>query len=94
MAYDNTNTGALFRNDKGDNPKRPDYRGTLDVDGRQLRVSGWIRESKKDGSKFLSLKVEPMPNEALREAARSTTPSPRPGPARKPAPDFDDPVPF
>jgi len=26
--YDNNNRGVLFKNDKGDNDKRPDYRGS------------------------------------------------------------------
>lgn len=56
--YDNTNTGVLFKNDKGNNPKRPDYRGTGNRDGREFNISGWIKESRKDGSKFLSLRFE------------------------------------
>lgn len=56
--YDNTNRGALFKNDKGDNPKRPDYTGTLDVGGVPHKLSAWLRESKK-GDKFLSISVEP-----------------------------------
>lgn len=54
--YDNS--GVLFKNDKGDNPKRPDYRGSISVVGVDYNISGWIRESKKSGDKFLSLKVE------------------------------------
>ena len=50
--YDNTNTFALFKNDKGDNPKRPDYAGTANVDGIEFRISGWIREGKN--GKFIS----------------------------------------
>jgi uncharacterized protein (DUF736 family) len=55
--YDNS--GVLFKNDKGDNPKRPDYRGSIAIGGVDYNISGWIRESKKSGDKFLSLKVEP-----------------------------------
>jgi len=51
--YDNSNTFALFKNDKGDNPKRPDYTGTVNVNGEEMRISGWIRESKK-GVKYIS----------------------------------------
>ena len=54
--YDNS--GVLFKNDKGNNPKRPDYRGSIAVAGVDYNISGWIRESKKSGDKFLSLKVE------------------------------------
>ena len=56
--YDNTNTGVLFKNDKGNNPKRPDYRGTGNWGGREFNISGWIKESRKDGSRFLSLRFE------------------------------------
>ena len=52
--YDNTNRGVLFKNDKGNNPKRPDYRGSANWNGAEFNISGWVKESKKDGSKFLS----------------------------------------
>ena len=51
--YDNTNRFALFKNDKGDNPKRPDYTGTINVDGVEKRISGWVTEG-KNGRKFIS----------------------------------------
>lgn len=51
--YDNNNTFALFKNDKGDNEKRPDYTGTVNVNGEEMRISGWIRES-KNGLKYIS----------------------------------------
>ena len=56
--YDNTNTGALFKNDKEGNDKRPDYKGKIDIGGREYWLSAWVR-TKKDGSgKYLSLKAE------------------------------------
>jgi hypothetical protein len=42
--YDNTNTFTLNKNDKGDNPKRPDYRGKLNVDGIEFTLSGWVKD--------------------------------------------------
>jgi hypothetical protein len=56
--YDNTNTGALFMNDKAGNDKRPDRKGTINVEGVEYQLSGWIREKKNGGEKFLSLKIE------------------------------------
>ena len=50
--YDNTNTFTLFVNDKGENQKRPDWTGNMNVDGIEFRLSGWIRESAK--GKFVS----------------------------------------
>ena len=51
-------SGVLFKNDKGDNPKRPDYRGSITVAGVDYNISGWIKESQKTGDKFMSLRVE------------------------------------
>jgi len=62
VTYDNTNSGVLFKNDKGDNPKRPDYRGSLNVGGAEYNISGWIRKSKKTGDSFMSLKIEAKKN--------------------------------
>jgi len=42
--YDKTNTFTLNKNDKGDNPKRPDSRGKLNVDGIEFTLSGWVKE--------------------------------------------------
>jgi len=53
-AFNNELRGALFRNDKGDNPARPDYRGRCQVDGAAYKISGWVRTSQA-GQTFLSL---------------------------------------
>jgi uncharacterized protein (DUF736 family) len=68
--YDNTNRGVLFKNDQGDNPKRPQYRGSLNVNGVDYNISAWIKESRKDGSKFMSLSVEPK-KDAPRQKAQA-----------------------
>jgi hypothetical protein len=36
----NTNSGALFRNDKKQGPSHPDYRGDVTIDGQKFWVSG------------------------------------------------------
>lgn len=56
--YDNTNSGALFVNDKGDNDKRPDRRGTINIEGVEYTLSGWLRTPNNGGAQFLSLKAE------------------------------------
>jgi hypothetical protein len=57
------NTFTLFVNDKGDNPKRPDYRGDVVLsDGTKMRLSGWVKES--NGKRFISGKVEPIDQKA------------------------------
>jgi len=60
MDYDNTNKGALFRNDDKDpnDDKDRDYSGSIDVEGTEYWISGWVRTS-KNGKKYLSLSVKP-----------------------------------
>lgn len=58
MAFDNTNTGALFVNKKKTNPKHSDRNGTLNVDGKEYWINGWLKESKA-GEKYLSLSISP-----------------------------------
>lgn len=57
MAYENKEGfGALFRNEKKEG-NQPDYRGTFKgLDGVEYDIAGWLKD-KKDGGKFLSLKV-------------------------------------
>ena len=39
---------TLFKNDKGGNDKRPDYRGDgADLDGMPIEVAAWIKKSEK-----------------------------------------------
>jgi hypothetical protein len=52
MSYDNTNTAVIFKNNKKENEKHPDYRGTINVDGKELEISLWIKEGK--AGKFFS----------------------------------------
>ncbi|MUV13532.1 hypothetical protein [Noviluteimonas gilva] len=56
MAYDNTNTFTLFVNDKDGNDKRPDRSGTLNVDGVEYFIDGWIKQGSK--GPFLSGKIK------------------------------------
>ena len=52
--YDNQNSFAMFKNEKGDNEARPDYTGTVTLAGnKEMRMAAWIKES-KSGVKYLS----------------------------------------
>ena len=56
--YDNTNRGALFRNDKAQSDKHPTHTGKINVDGRDYYLNAWVKDGKK--GKFFSLSVKPM----------------------------------
>jgi len=62
MAYDNSNSGVMFRNTKrGDNPKAPNLKGTghVTINGvdYELDLAAWTREGPRAG-KFLSLSIK------------------------------------
>lgn len=52
--YSNDNRGVLFRNDKKESDKHPDYKGRIDIDGTEYWLSAWIKKS-KDGETYMSL---------------------------------------
>lgn len=57
--YTNESSFVLFKNDKGDNPKRPDYRGKLYLGGEEYKLSAWIREQKDgSGKKYMRGQIE------------------------------------
>jgi hypothetical protein len=89
MAYDNTNSGLLAKNDKQGNDSRPDYRGSINVDGTEYWLSAWIKTgrdgTKLAGQKYMSLSVQPKGDwgtPAPAPAAASPAPAPAPAPAR------------
>lgn len=57
MEYDNNNRGSLFKNDRKDDAKFPDYKGSINVEGVDYWLSAWIKVS-KDGNKFMSLSIK------------------------------------
>lgn len=64
MAYDDTNTGTLFKNKKMRSERSPGYTGRINVDGTWYWLSAWVKESgpnaKNPGEKFFSLSVQEM----------------------------------
>ncbi|NQW80606.1 MAG: hypothetical protein HQ445_05465 [Polaromonas sp.] len=93
--FDNTNRGVLFKNDrKQDGDKKPEYTGSLNVDGVEFFLDAWLKTS-KTGSKFMSVSVKRKDKQP--EAAQSperTRPAAKPVPAGGGFDDFDSDVPF
>jgi hypothetical protein len=66
--YDDTDSGVLFKNDKKETDKHPDYTGKINVAGKELRLAAWIRDGKK--GKFMSLKVSEFQQKTEEAPAR------------------------
>jgi len=88
MQYDNTNSGLLTKADKGDNPQRPDYRGSININGVDYWLSAWIQVGREGtklaGQKYMSLKANLKEEQAAK-------PAPKPEAGDDP---FDDSIPF
>lgn len=58
MAFQHkNNTGSLFKNERKESEKHPDFTGTIIVDGVSYWLSAWVKEGTK--GKFFSLAVKP-----------------------------------
>lgn len=53
------NTGAIFKNDKKQG-KQPDYRGKVNVNGKEMEIALWLKESWVWGATkiFVSIRLE------------------------------------
>jgi hypothetical protein len=66
--HDNTNRGALFRNDDKADDKHADYRGEIDVNGTAYWLNAWLKTSKK-GTRFMSLSIKPKRERSAAKAS-------------------------
>lgn len=58
MAYEHKEGKAtLFKNDKGDNPNRPDFSGDGMVNGKIVKISCWVNKNDQ-GETRLGLNIE------------------------------------
>lgn len=44
MAYDNTNKGSIWKNEKRTSEDSPDFTGSLNVEGREFWFNAWKRK--------------------------------------------------
>jgi hypothetical protein len=81
MAYEKRdNSGSLFRNERKNNERSPDYTGSCMIGGRDYWINGWVKES-QSGKKFFSFAFKEK--EERKEA-----------PVQNKATDIDDDIPF
>lgn len=82
--FDNTNRGALFKNEDKQQDNHADYNGSINVNGQEYWPNAWLKTSKA-GKKFMSLSVKP-------KMAREHQGAPKNPPVPK-RDDFDDELP-
>lgn len=68
--YNVENRGTLFKNDKGDNPNRPDYTGKCNIAGKEYRMAAWIRDS-QTGKKFMSINFSDLGEQKTEQPAEA-----------------------
>jgi hypothetical protein len=62
------NSGVLFRSDKKDNDRAPDYKGNITVGGQDYWLSAWVKEGKS--GKFMGLAVSPKEDYQPKQAPK------------------------
>lgn len=72
MTYDNTNRGAIWKNDDKREDNHPDFKGSLNVDGVEYWVSAWKRkEGAAAKAPALSFTIKPKDEQPKRAAQQS-----------------------
>jgi uncharacterized protein (DUF736 family) len=60
------NSGAIFKNAQKKEDKHPDYKGKINVEGKELEISLWLKTSSK-GIKFFGVAIsEPYEKKELK----------------------------
>lgn len=80
--YDNTNRGAIWKNDNRQSEKHPNYKGSINVGGTEYWLSGWVGNKDNPKAPALSLSVQAKEEES------------KPRQPQTAADDFDDDMPF
>ena len=71
MEYDNTNSGVLFREEDKKSDKHPDFKGSINVDGKDFWLSGWVNEKRDTGKKYFKLSVTPKDKEGQKSPPKT-----------------------
>lgn len=61
-------TGSLFKNDKKEKDTDPDYKGSALINGVDCWIGSWLKVSKKNGVKYMSLSFTPK-NKVMNKGA-------------------------
>lgn len=72
--YDNTNRGSIWENKKKEKPTQADFTGSLNVDGTDYWLNGWLRkEGASQDSPAMTFSVRPKDGATKPAASRTAT---------------------
>jgi len=96
MSYDNTNRGQIWPNDKKEKDTHPDFKGSMDIEGKEYWVSAWKRKpdaNPKAPSLTFSVQAkDEIPQKIADQYQQQQPPAP---PVPQPGGgSFDDDIPF
>ena len=86
--YDSTNKGTLGKNKDKTKDTQPDYRGQINVQGKDFWLSAWLKTNGSTGEKFFSIAVQPK-DQSVQQGATGAASQPSSTP-HAPADDFVD----
>ena len=73
--FDNKNRGAIWKNDKKETEKHPDFRGELNVDGVDFWVSAWRRApGAPEKAPALSFAITPKDSQSIKPKSNEVFP--------------------
>lgn len=64
--------GAIFRNNNKQNDKSPDYTGSVNIGGKEIKLACWLATSKL-GTKYFQVRVA----NSVKQAATQEKPAPQ-----------------
>lgn len=77
--YSNENRGSIWKNEKKETDKHPDFTGSLNVDGREYWVSAWKRkEGANPKAPALTFTVKPKDEQQQSISQRAMPKGPNP----------------
>lgn len=91
--FDNTNRGSIWKNERKENDKHPDFTGSLNVNGQEFWVSAWKRkEGAAAKAPALSFSIKPKEDQPRKVDPISSGPIGASGYLRKE--EMNDDIPF
>lgn len=66
----------MFKKEDRTSEKSPEYEGRINIDGKDYRIAAWIKESSKNGKKFLSISVSDPKGKVIPEGREPDYPKP------------------